>query len=129
MVHTITLRYNKQKVEQFCSDILTEAVIDCQYWAGHDLPKHATRDSDGSVTAINFQHLLGDESLGRFKRSYLDIETLWQGLKEYVAVYQDQLDVLPGKAIIVLSSYMLDDFEIDELIRFVLLDNCTFTTD
>jgi hypothetical protein len=101
---------------------LESAAIDCQYWAGHDLPKHAAKDDQGRTVSINFQHLVQDESLGPWKRTFLDTESLWQGLKEYIAVNQSYLDNHITQGILMLNVNALDDFDIDELIRAALFD-------
>ena len=119
---TITLKYSETEVHNFCCDILESAVIDCQYWAGHDLPRHATKDHEGNTVSINFQHLVQDESLGPWKRTFLDTESLWQGLKEYITVNQGQLDNPVAQGILMLNINTLDEFDIDEIIRVALFD-------
>jgi hypothetical protein len=121
---TITLKYSETEVDRFCCDILESAVIDCQYWAGHDLPKHAAKDDQGRTVSINFQHLVQDESLGPWKRTFLDTEALWQGLKEYITLsqLQSQLDNHIVQGILMLNINALDDFDIDEVIRDALFD-------
>jgi hypothetical protein len=119
---TITLKYSETEVHNFCSDILESAAIDCQYWAGHDLPKHAAKDDQGRTVSINFQHLVTDESLGPWKRTFLDTEALWQGLKEYISVNQSNLDTHIAQGILMLNVNALDDFDIDELIRSSLFE-------
>lgn len=119
---TITLKYSETEVHNFCCDILESATIDCQYWAGHDLPKHAAKDDQGRTVSINFQHLVTDESLGPWKRTFLDTEALWQGLKEYISVNQSNLDTHIAQGILTLNVNALDDFDIDELIRSSLFE-------
>jgi len=119
---TITLKYSETEVHNFCCDILESAAIDCQYWAGHDLPKHAAKDDQGRTVSINFQHLVQDESLGPWKRTFLDTEALWQGLKEYISVNQSNLDTHIAQGILTLNVNALDDFDIDELIRSSLFE-------
>jgi hypothetical protein len=119
---TIVLKYSETEVHHFCCDILESAVIDCQYWAGHDLPKYAAKDDQGRTVSINFQHLVQDESLGPWKRTFLDTEALWQGLKEYISVNQSNLDNHITQGILMLNINALDDFDIDELIRSALFD-------
>lgn len=119
---TITLKYSETDVHQFCCDILESAAIDCQYWAGHDLPRHATKDHEGRTVSINFQHLYLDESFGVWKRTFLDTDALWQGLKEYISVNQSHLDTHIAKGILTLNVNALDDFDIDELIRSSLFE-------
>jgi hypothetical protein len=119
---TITLKYSETEVDRFCCDILESAVIDCQYWAGHDLPRYATKDDHGRVVSINFQHLYLDESFGLWKRTFLDTESLWQGLKEYISINQSYLDNHIAQGILTLNVNALDDFDIDELIRSSLFE-------
>lgn len=119
---TITLKYSETEVNNFCCDILESATIDCQYWAGHDLPRHSTKDTQGRTVSINFQHLVQDESLGPWKRTFLDTESLWQGLKEYISTNQSQLDNPVAQGILMLNVNALDDFDIDEIIRVALFD-------
>lgn len=119
---TIVLKYSETEVDRFCCDILESAVIDCQYWAGHDLPKHAAKDDQGRTVSLNFQHLVQDESLGPWKRTFLDTEALWQGLKEYISVNQSNLDTHIAQGILTLNVNALDDFDIDELIRSSLFE-------
>jgi hypothetical protein len=118
----ITLKYSETDVHNFCCDILESAAIDCQYWAGHDLPKHAAKDDQGRTVSINFQHLVPDDSLGPWKRTFLDTESLWQGLKEYISVNQSSLDNHIAQGILMLNINALDDFDIDEIIRTSLFD-------
>lgn len=119
---TIVLKYSETEVHNFCCDILESASIDCQYWAGHDLPKHAAKDDQGRTVSLNFQHLVQDESLGPWKRTFLDTEALWQGLKEYISVNQSNLDTHIAQGILTLNVNALDDFDIDELIRSSLFE-------
>ena len=119
---TIVLKYSETEVHNFCCDILESAAIDCQYWAGHDLPKHAAKDDQGRTVSLNFQHLVTDESLGPWKRTFLDTEALWQGLKEYISVNQSNLDTHIAQGILTLNVNALDDFDIDELIRSSLFE-------
>lgn len=119
---TILLKYSETEVHNFCCDILESASIDCQYWAGHDLPKHAAKDDQGRTVSINFQHLVPDDSLGPWKRAFLDTESLWQGLKEYISVNQSNLDNHIAQGILMLNINALDDFDIDEIIRTSLFD-------
>lgn len=119
---TIVLKYSETEVHNFCCDILESASIDCQYWAGHDLPRHAAKDDQGRVVSINFQHLVQDESLGPWKRTFLDTEALWQGFKEYISVNQSNLDTHIAQGILTLNVNALDDFDIDELIRSSLFE-------
>lgn len=119
---TIVLKYSETEVHNFCCDILESATIDCQYWAGHDLPKHAAKDDQGRTVSINFQHLVPDDSLGPWKRTFLDTESLWQGLKEYISVNQSNLDNHIAQGILTLNINALDDFDIDEIIRTSLFD-------
>jgi hypothetical protein len=119
---TIVLKYSETEVDRFCCDILESAVIDCQYWAGHDLPRYAAKDDQGRVVSINFQHLYLDESFGLWKRTFLDTEALWQGLKEYISVNQSNLDTHIAQGILTLNVNALDDFDIDELIRSSLFE-------
>ena len=119
---TITLKYSETEVDRFCCDILESAAIDCQYWAGHDLPKHAAKDDQGRTVSINFQHLYLDESFGLWKRTFLDTESLWQGLKEYISINQSYLDNHIAQGILTLNVNALDDFDIDELIRSSLFE-------
>lgn len=120
---TIVLKYSETEVNRFCCDILESAVIDCQYWAGHDLPKYAAKDDQGRTVSLNFQHLVQDESLGPWKRTFLDTESLWQGLKEYISMNQSYLDNHISQGILTLNVNALDDFDIDELIRSSLFDS------
>jgi len=119
---TIVLKYSEKEVHEFCCDILESAAIDCQYWAGHDLPKYAAKDDQGRTVSINFQHLVPDDSLGPWKRTFLDTEALWQGLKEYISVNQSNLDSHIAQGILMLNINALDDFDIDEIIRTALFD-------
>lgn len=119
---TIVLKYSETEVHNFCCDILESAIIDCQYWAGHDLPRHAIKDHEGRTVSLNFQHLVQDESLGPWKRTFLDTESLWQGLKEYISVNQSNLDTHIAQGILTLNVNALDDFDIDELIRSSLFE-------
>jgi hypothetical protein len=119
---TIVLKYSETEVHRFCCDILEEAVTDCQYWAGHDLPRYAAKDDHGGTISINFQHLVQDESLGPWKRTFLDTEALWQGLKEYISMNQDNLDNHIAQGILTLDLNVLDYFDIDELIRSSLFE-------
>lgn len=119
---TIVLKYAEKEVHEFCCDILESAAIDCQYWAGHDLPKYAAKDDSGRTVSINFQHLVPDDSLGPWKRTFLDTESLWQGLKEYISVNQSNLDNHIAQGILMLNINALDDFDIDEIIRTSLFD-------
>ena len=119
---TIVLKYSEAEVHNFCCDILESATIDCQYWAGHDLPRHAAKDDQGRTVSLNFQHLVQDESLGPWKRTFLDTEALWQGLKEYISVNQSNLDTHIAQGILTLNVNALDDFDIDELIRSSLFE-------
>jgi hypothetical protein len=119
---TIVLKYSETEVDRFCCDILESAAIDCQYWAGHDLPKYAAKDDQGRTVSINFQHLYLDESFGLWKRTFLDTESLWQGLKEYISINQSYLDNHIAQGILTLNVNALDDFDIDELIRSSLFE-------
>ena len=119
---TIVLKYSETEVHHFCCDILESAAIDCQYWAGHDLPRYAAKDEQGRIVSINFQHLYLDESFGVWKRTFLDTESLWQGLKEYISVNQSYLDNHIAQGILTLNVNALDDFDIDELIRSSLFE-------
>jgi len=119
---TIVLKYSETEVHNFCCDILESATIDCQYWAGHDLPRHAAKDDQGRTVSINFQHLYLDESFGVWKRTFLDTDALWQGLKEYISVNQSNLDNHIAQGILTLNVNALDDFDIDELIRSSLFE-------
>ena len=119
---TIVLKYSETEVHNFCCDVLESAAIDCQYWAGHDLPKYAVKDDQGRTVSINFQHLVPDDSLGPWKRTFLDTESLWQGLKEYISVNQSNLDNHIAQGILMLNINALDDFDIDEIIRTALFD-------